>query len=168
MFSMLNPIRNRRRRRRGGKGRLGATAVEFAMVAPAFMIVIVICIEFARLSILRNLAQNACYESCRMIMSEGASVEVGIARAQDILNRVGDIEADILINGADGSQDRNGDTIGQIGRNTLTVEAEIVISLNENTVFLPGAMFGSQEIRETMDMRTERYEGFFDSNAVNY
>jgi methanogenic corrinoid protein MtbC1 len=137
------------------------------MVAPAFLIVIVICVEFARLSILRNLAQNACYESCRMIMSEGASIEVGIARAQDILNRVGDVEADITINGADGSLDSDGNTIGQIDRNTLNVETEITIVLNENTVFLPGAMFGNQEIRAAMDMRTERYEGFFDAGTAH-
>ena len=165
MLSNLNPIRNRRRRRRSGRS--GATAVEFAMVAPAFLIVIVVCVEFARLSILRNVSQNACYETCRFIMSEGATVEVGRDKAQEILNRIGDVEATILINGADGSVDQDGNVKGELEFSTASVETEIEIRLADNTVILPGAIFGEKTIRARMSMRTERYAGFFNSSDVD-
>lgn len=159
---MLNPIRNRRRRLRG-QSRRGATAVEFAMVAPAFMIVITVCAEFARMSILRNLAQNACYESCRYIMTEGALVEDGVARAQQILNRVGNVQCTILVNGADGSRDADGNVINEIRFNTPYVTTQIDIPLAGNTVILPSRFFGSARIQAQMSMRTERYRGYFDS-----
>ena len=165
MFSKLNPIRNRRRRRRND--RTGATAVEFAMVAPTFIVVIVICVEFARLSILRNTAHNACYETCRFIMTEGASVEDGRERAQAVLNRLGTVQASILINGVDGSVDADGNVIGQLGFDTASVQAEIDIPLSENTFILPGAMFGNRSIQARMSMRTERYAGFFDAANAN-
>ena len=165
MLSKLNPIRNRRRRRR--LGRTGATAVEFAMVAPAFLIVIVVCVEFARLSILRNSAHNACYETCRFIMSEGATVGVGRDRAQNILNRLGNVQATILVNGADGSLDDDGNVAGELQFDTGEVETRIAIRLADNTVILPGAMFGDQTIRARMSMRTERYAGFFNASDVD-
>ena len=163
MYSKLNPIRNRRRH----PGRSGATAIEFAMVAPAFLFVIVICIEFARLSMLRNTCHNACYETCRFIMSEGATVEVGQNRAQTILNRLGNIEATILINGVDGSTDDDGNVINEIGFDTASVETQIEIRLADNTIFLPGAMFGDGVIQARMSMRTERFAGFFDASNVD-
>ena len=166
MFANLNPIRKRRRRRR--LGRTGATAVEFALVAPSFLIVTVVCAEFARLSTLRNLSHNACYETCRFIMSEGATVKDGRDRAQAILDRLGRIEATILVNGVDGSTDANGNVIGEIDFETGTVSAEIEIPLAGNTFILPGAMFGDAAIRSRMSMRTERYAGFFNaSDAVD-
>ena len=163
MLSKLNPLRSRRRR----NGRTGATAVEFAMVAPAFLIVIVICVEFARLSILRNTSHNACYETCRFIMSEGATVADGKEKAQEILDRLGNINATILINGVDGSADEDGNVIGELGFNTGTVETRISIPLADNTVVLPGAMFGDATIQSRMSMRTERYAGFFNASDVD-
>jgi Flp pilus assembly protein TadG len=165
MLAKLNPIRNRRLRRQ--QGRSGATAIEFAMVAPAFLIVITVCAEFARMSILRNLSQNACYETCRFIMSEGATVADGQQRAQSILNRVGTIDADILINGADGSRDNDGNVIDEIQFDTSNVSCEIDIRLADNTVILPGYMFGDKTISSRMTMRTERYEGFFDASDAD-
>ena len=165
MFSKLNPIRNRRRRRRNN--RTGASAVEFAMVAPSFIIVIVVCIEFARLSILRNTAHNACYESCRFIITEGASIEDGRNRAQTVLNRLGNIQANILINDVDGAVDSDGNVIGELDFDTATVQAEIEIPLSENTFVLPGSMFGNRAIRARMSMRTERHAGFFDASNTN-
>ena len=165
MFSKLNPIRNRRRRRRND--RTGATAVEFAMVAPSFIIVIVICVEFARLCTLRNTAHNACYETCRFIMTEGASIEDGRQRAQAVLNRLGNVQATILINGVDGSVDSDGNVIGQLGFDTATVEAEIEIPMAGNTFVLPGSMFGDRTIRARMSMRTERYAGLFNASSAN-
>lgn len=160
----LNPIGILKRRRRSD--RQGATAIEFAMVAPAFLIVIVVCVEFSRMCMMRNLAQNACYESARYVMTEGATVADGIERANAILSRVGNVQATITINGADGSVDENGDVIGELQFDTGTVRAQIEIQLSDNAVILPGSMFGDNKIRAQMTLRTERYRGFFDSTIA--
>ena len=162
MISAMNPIRNRRRRRRG-IARSGATAVEFAMVAPAFMIVITVCVEFSRMCIMRNVAQNACYEASRFVMTEGGKVQDGIDRAQAVLNRLGNVDATIEINGADGSLDADGNVAGELGFDTEAVTTSISIRMADNAVILPGAMFGENHIRAQMTLRTERYRGFFDS-----
>ena len=69
------------KRRKQRNVRWGASAVEFAMVAPTFIFVMAVCAEFSRMSILRNTAQNACYEAARLAMTEGATIADGIARA---------------------------------------------------------------------------------------
>ena len=165
MLSKLNPIRNRRRRQR--KDRTGASAVEFAMVAPSFIFVIIVCVEFARLSMLRNTAHNACYESCRFIITEGSSIEDGRNRAQTVLNRLGNVQANILINDSDGTVNSDGNVIGELDFDTAMVQAEIEIPLSENTFVLPGSMFGNRAIRARMSMRTERHAGFFDASNTN-
>ena len=160
MISKLNPIRKRRRRT---SSRAGATAAEFAVVAPAFLVVIVVCVEFARLSILRNTSHNACYEACRFIMTEGATVADGRERAQAVLNRLGNVQATILINGVDGSVDSAGNVIGELSFDTPEVVVEVEIPLAGNTWVIPGTMFGDRSIRTRMTMRTERYAGLFDA-----
>ena len=150
------PNQTRRRRR-------GATAVEFAMVAPVFIVVLVFCAEFARMSIVRSSAQNACYETARFIMAEGATVADGINTANAILGRIGNVNADITINGADGSLDADGNTIGEIQDADRTVQVQIIIPLAENTLILPGNFFGDRSVGAQVTLRTERYNGFFDS-----
>ena len=116
---------------------------------------------------MRNLSNNACYETCRFIMSEGATVEQGQARAQAVLNRLGNVQATILINGADGSRNEDGEVIGEINFDTPTVETQIEIRFADNTLILPANMFGDSTIRTRMTMRTERFAGFFDASEAN-
>lgn len=166
MFSFLNPIRNRRRRRRGSQ-RSGASAVEFAMVAPAFMIVITVCVEFSRMSMMRNLAQNAAYEASRYIITEGATVQDGIDRANHVLGRVGHVKAKVLVNNSDGSLDGDGNVVNEIQFNTQQVQTYVEIELKDNSVILPGSMFGDTKIQAQMTLRTERYRGYFDASSTD-
>ena len=159
--SSSKPERRRRRNRRG------ATAIEFAMVAPAFLIVIVVCVEFSRMCILRNIAQNACYEAARLVMTEGATVADGIDRANEILNRIGGVDAAITINGSDGSTNTDGEVVGELAFDTTTVTARIDIALKDNAVVLPGSMFGENTISAQMTLQTERYRGFFNAADVD-
>lgn len=156
--------KSRRRRRRN---RRGATAIEFAMVAPAFLIVIVVCVEFSRMCILRNIAQNACYEASRFAMTEGATVGDGIERAQEILDRLGAVDATITINGADGSDDGNGNVQGELAFDTPAITARVDIMLKDNAIILPGSFFGDNTISAQMTMQTERYRGFFNAAEVD-
>ena len=161
MFDKINPIRQRRRNRRSG-----ATAVEFAMVAPAFIVVLVVCAEFSRMCMMRNLAQNACYEASRFIITEGATIEDGISRANAILGRVGNVQARILINNSDGTLDGDGNVINEIEFDTSNVTTFVEIKLADNAVLLPGALFGENKIQAQMTLRTERYQGYFDAQTT--
>lgn len=157
----LNPRKLKRSPHRG------ATAVEFAMVAPVFVIVIAVCGEFARLSMMRNLAQNAAYEAARFVITEGATVEVGIAHANQILSRVGTANATVTINGSDGVADDDGNVNNQIQFNTQTVRCSITIPLKENSAIIPSYFFGETKIEAAMTLRTERYRGFYDGVSTN-
>lgn len=75
--------------RRRSNRRRGATAVEFAIVAPVFFLVMLAMIEFARLNVLRNTADNAAYEAARVAMVPGATTAQATAEAQRLLNVVG-------------------------------------------------------------------------------
>lgn len=165
MKNLITPQPDNIRKRPRKSCRKGATAVEFALIVPVFLIVIVVCVEFARMSMMRNLAQNACYESARYVMTEGASVADGIERANAILGRVGNVQATITINGSDGSVNDDGEVDGELQFDTATIQARIVIKLKDNAVILPGSMFGENQISAQMTLRTERYRGFFDSTV---
>lgn len=115
---------------------------------------------------LRNVAQNACYESTRLIISEGATVEDGIDRAQLILNRLGSVQATITVNGSDGP-DEDGNVENEIQFDTQTVTTRVEIELKNNAVILPGSMFGDNRIVAQMTLNTERYRGFFDASTAS-
>lgn len=150
--------------------RRGAAATEFAMVAPVFVLVIIFCAEFARLSLLRNLSQHAAYEAARSVITEGTSVEDGIARANQILGRLGTVSAIVRINNSQGTADPpdSGNSGGgqPIDFNTLSVKCSIEIPLKDNTTFLPAAMLGDHKIVSEISLRTERYQGFYDGVSV--
>jgi Flp pilus assembly protein TadG len=64
--------------------RRGATTVEFAIAAPVFLLMVFSCIEFCRLNMIRNLAQDAAYFAARECMVPGATV----AEAESVVNRM--------------------------------------------------------------------------------
>lgn len=150
---MYKKIRNARQRR-------GATAVEFAFVAPAFIAVIFCCFEFARMSMMRNLAQNAAYEACRFAMMEGATEADGQAKANEVLARLGTQGATVTT------------TYQPILRNDGTVVEErayvttqVVIPLGQNSIVFPASAFGGKNITAETQLRSERYIGFFESQS---
>ena len=53
--------------------RTGAAAVEFAIVAPIFFMLVLVSLEFGRLNIIRHTADQAAYEAARHAMVPGAT-----------------------------------------------------------------------------------------------
>ena len=132
--------------------RRGATAVEFAMVAPALFVVILCCAEFARLSMMRDLANNAAYETARFVIVEGADNDDAILMANQMLARLGTQNATITIN--------DGEEIEPL---TRTVTIEIVIPMEDNSFFF-ASIYEGKEIRSEVTLNTERYAGYYNSN----
>ena len=145
--------------RRKRQGRFGATAVEFAMVAPIFGLAIIGCIEFSRISMMRNLAQNASYEAARFAMQEGAEPSDAIDKANQILRRLGTKSATVTPTFIP-LLDDDGNVVQGADRDRIRVD--ISIPLTEN-VFLLGYLFTDEHaLTATTTLRTERYRGFFD------
>jgi hypothetical protein len=161
---LLSPFLKRVRFR---GNRRGVSSLEFAIVAPVFICLIISCVEFSRMCLLRNISQNACYEAARHVIAEGATVQDGIDRANSILSRVGNVNAKITINGSDGSRGSDGKIINELQFDTPSVRARIEISLRDNALFLPCWVWGDQQICSEISVRTERYRGYFNGSEID-
>ena len=84
--SVVNHSHRRSLNRIGLRNRRGAAAVEFAMTAPLFFMVLFAGIEFSRANILRNLCDNAALEAARVGVVPGATAERCIASANAALD----------------------------------------------------------------------------------
>lgn len=162
-----SPPRLRKIRSQRCRSRWGATATEFVIIAPVFVFVIAVCGEFARLSMMRNQAQHAAYEACRFVIAEGSTIADGITRAEQILARLGTVNAVITINGSDGTPDENGNIPNEINFQTEAVSCNIEIPLKDNAAIIPAALLGGRIVVSDVSLRTERYRGFYDGVSVN-
>lgn len=144
---MIKRIHNRKENRRG------TAAVEFAIAGPVLLFVIFLSFEFARLSMIRNLAQNAAYEACRYAMVEGATVAEAESRAEEVLQLLATRGAVITIN--DGVD---------FDRTTSHVKVHISVSMEDNAFVIPW-IYEGRFINTEMELRTEKYAGFYDPDA---
>lgn len=81
--------RNQSQRRRVRRGRpSGATAVEFAIVAPIIFLLFLGAIEMTRLNFLRHSAANAAYEAARNAIVPGGNEDEARQRALELLAAV--------------------------------------------------------------------------------
>ena len=125
----------------------GVSAVEFAMVAPVFLLVVFTCIEFTRLSMIKNMVQEAAYYAARDAMVPGATAEECEAAAHRILGRLGNKSATVLINNGQGIDDLSDE-----------VSVTVSVPLSESTLFFPFPV-GDMTLSSTAIMQTERYSG---------
>ncbi len=63
--------------------------VEMAFVAPIFMMVLFAGLEFSRVCMIRNAANNAAYQAARQIIVPGATIADAQAEAARLLNVLG-------------------------------------------------------------------------------
>lgn len=69
--------------------RSGVVSVEMALTVPLLFLVLIGCIEFARLNMLRNSLENACYKGARAGSIPGRTAQDAINRAAQELQLVG-------------------------------------------------------------------------------
>ncbi|TWT80905.1 TadE-like protein [Planctomycetes bacterium CA13] len=143
--------RNRARKRfrvcRHGH-RAGATMVEFAIVANLFFMVVFTCIEFARMNMARNLAQDAAYYAARIAMVPGATSEDATSEVNRIM-------------GSMFNEDGFSVEVSDVDFEAEEVIVSVDVDLKKIALFTP--MFLPDSIlRSTAVMRTERYEGFYE------
>jgi len=131
----------RRRRDR----RCGATAVEFAISAPVFIVFLMASFEFGWFNVIRHTADNAAYEAARIAMVPGATADEATAKANSLLNVVGARAASVVV------------TPSTITTDTDHVTVTIEVPMNNNGVILP-RFTRNKSIVASSTLRTERAE----------
>jgi Flp pilus assembly protein TadG len=130
---------------RNANSRAGATAVEFAIVAPIFFLILLASFEFSRLNVLRHTADNAAYEAARHAMVPGATAAEAVTRANSILNAVGARGAKVTIKPT------------TLGPEVDSVNVQVDVPLSKNGWIVPKFTRGKTLTAETT-LRTERAE----------
>jgi Flp pilus assembly protein TadG len=141
---------SRIRRNLRSRTRIGAAAVEFALVAPVFIVIVFICIEFCRLNMIRNLTNDAAYFAARNAMVPGATADEAIAAANEVLGYMNTQGATVIINEEAG-----------LNEDSEVVSVTVNVPVSENSFLVP-QFTGDMTISATATMRTERYDGFYD------
>ena len=118
--------------------------VEFALVAPVFFLLIVTCIEFCRLNMIRNLAQDAAYYAARRCMVPGATKSEIESMVNRTLSSLGTRGATISVN--------NGSSLND---SSPTVTVEVRIPIGSNALIMPN-FTREIEFRAISTIRTER------------
>lgn len=126
--------------------RIGATVVEFAIVANVMMIIILTCMEFARLNMTRNLAQDAAYFAARHALVPGATAAEAEAEADRIMGSMLNTGYTVTVDDLDEDSENV----------TVTVDVDLTAVALFAPYFLPDTT-----ISTTARMRTERYDGFY-------
>ena len=130
--------------------REGLAALEFALVAPAFFIVVFASIEFCRLNMIRNLTQDAAYFAARHAMVPGATSAEAIDEANRILGFMNTQGATVIVNENEELED-----------DSNIVSVTITVPINENSFLIPN-FTEDIEFTATATLRTERYDGYYD------
>ena len=135
-------------RKQKGSSRQGATAVEFALVAPILFLVIFACIEFARMMMTVSMIEQAAFQAARHVAVLGSTAAEGEAIAREELAFLGIDQADITIVGL-----RNGVGQSSIDDTSDQISVNIVVQYDDFILF--NTPTGNIE-REAV-IRTERF-----------
>ncbi|HJQ80270.1 MAG TPA: TadE family protein [Lacipirellulaceae bacterium] len=131
--------------RKNRTSRRGATAVEFALTAPVFFLLLLAAFEFGWLNVIRHTADNAAYEAARTAMVPGATVAEAKAKANNLLGIVGARSATITV------------TPSELTPETDQVTVAIDIPMNENGLIVP-RFTSAKTLHCSSTLRTERAE----------
>lgn len=135
-----------RRGRMPQRRRRGAAAVEFAIVANIFFVLIFTCMEFARMNMIRNLAQDAAYFAARHAIVPGATAAEAEAKATEVMSMMTTTGFDI--------------DVAPLDEDSTHVVVTVSVDFDEIALFAP-LFLPNATIETTATMRTERYDGYY-------
>jgi Flp pilus assembly protein TadG len=125
--------------------RRGATAVEFALTAPVFILFLLAAFEFGWLNVVRHTADNAAYEAARSAVVPGATVAEATAKADKLLKVVGARGATVTV------------SPNPVTVSTDKVTVNIQIPMDQNGLIVP-RFTSNTTIEAQSTLRTERPE----------
>lgn len=130
-------------RQKHRRSRRGATAAEFALTLPLFILFLMASFEFGWLNVLRHTSDNACYEAARCAMVPGGTAAEAKAKATSILNIIGARDAKVTV------------TPATLTSATDEITVAIDIPLASNALVVP-KFTGKKTLHSEATMRTER------------
>ena len=116
--------------RKSGSRREGATAVEFALVAPILFLIIFACIEFARMMMTVAMIEQSAFEAARNVAVLGSTAAEGEAIVREELGFFGIDDAEITVVGLS-----NGVEQTQIDDASDQISVNIVVQFSDFTFF---------------------------------
>ncbi len=125
--------------------RRGATAVEFAITAPVFFLLLLVAFEFGWMNVIRHTADNAAYEAARHAMVPGATADEAVDKADRLLSVIGVRGARVTV------------TPPKITPNTDEVTVEIDVPMDRNGLVVP-RFTARSSLHSESTIRTERGE----------
>jgi Flp pilus assembly protein TadG len=125
------------------RSRRGATAAEFALTLPLFILFLMASFEFGWLNVLRHSADNAAYEAARYAMVPGGTAAEAKAKATSLLNIIGARNAKVAVSPA------------TLTSATDKVTVSIDIPLASNALVVP-KFTGKKTLHTEATLRTER------------
>lgn len=161
LFRLKRPTRFANRR--------GATAVEFAMVIPIFVLFAVVSMDFAKISLARHVVQNAVYRAGRLAMTEGVTRDETIQAVDDYLTLFGLEAAEGSIVAGQIYLDADGhvlpvNTSNEFDSEAVEFHVEASVPMANATTVFPtffSDWVDNGMIRSEIRVRSERYSGFF-------
>ena len=123
--------------------RVGATAVEFALVASLLFGLFMTAFEFCRASMIRHMLDNAVYEAARKGIVPGATGAEVAAEAKKFLDTLGIRNAQITLSPS------------VINDSTKTITLKISVPMEKNS-FVPPSLLQDKSISRQITMTRER------------
>jgi Flp pilus assembly protein TadG len=133
-------------RRRTAKRRRGTAVVEFALVAPLFILLVFGILEYGRMVMVQQILTNATREGARAAVLDGATGDSVTTKVNTYLNGASMPNATVTVNPSNPSAAALGDPV--------TVTAQLTFG---QVSWLPSPMYisGSQVLQSNCVMRRE-------------
>jgi len=135
---------------RKSKTRRGATAVEFAMVAPILFLTIFACIEFGRTMMIESFVEESAFMAARHVSVMGATKQEAIDIAEQELALYGINNPVVVVTPHDGTA-----TQSEIDYDTKTISVSVSVSVEDN--FALGMFMEGRSIERTANTKSERF-----------
>jgi Flp pilus assembly protein TadG len=123
--------------------RRGATAVEFALTLPIFLLFLMAAFEFGWMNVVRHTADNAAYEAARTAIVPGATAAEVNAKANAVLNVIGVRGATVTVNPS------------TISDATTQVTVSVDVPMKSNALVIP-RFTSKTTLHSSSTLRTER------------
>jgi Flp pilus assembly protein TadG len=123
--------------------RAGALTVEMAFALPILLLIVFSAVDFARLNMLRNSAENAAYEAARRAIVPGATATQASDAAKKVLKAVGASNCTVTITPATLTEDTT----------QVTVKVEIPL---KNNAWLASAAKTTKVLTKSCTMTREK------------
>ena len=134
---MFKRFKNRKQKR-------GSVTVEFALVAPIFFLFVFSGVEFARVHILQNAVENACFEAARRGIVPGASGNSTKVVAEEFLTSSGIADFTVEVNPP------------TFDPTTTTISVTASVPINAENGFGISGFFNNQSMTKEVSLPIQR------------